>query len=302
MRFKLGINTGFALNRYSDFNNLFSDIKNKIHLNRIQFTADLINLNLSPKQLSKQTKRVIKNLKVYNIEIVSCFTGAYTRVNHLSNPDKDIREFWIKWYKRYIDFCSDVNCNNIGGHLGILSYQQMKKFNINLNRTIDVWHNLSSYAKKRGISYFLWEPMSIDREFGETISKCKKLQKKLNINSSIPFKICLDVDHGDVCSDFKDDIDPYKWIENFAQDTPLIHLKQSYNDKGGHWPFTKIHNKKGKIFPKKIISKFRRFKNEDLDLILEINFKEREPHDKNLFKELKDSVIYWKKEVPELII
>ena len=302
MKFFLGINTGFALNRYSNFNDLFKDIKEKIKLKKIQFTADLLNLNLSSKQITRQTNDIKKSLKLYKIDIISCFTGAYTRVNHLSNPNKEIRSYWIRWFQKYINFCSDIECDNIGSHLGILSYAQLKNFNFNFKRTLETWHELGEYAKKKGIKYFLWEPMSIDREFGETIAKCRVVQKKLNYNSPIPFKICLDVDHGDICSKNKDDRNPYKWIEQFADETPLIHLKQSYHDKGGHWPFTKYHNRKGKIFPKLIIEKFKIKKNNNLNLILEINFKEREPHDKNLFKELKETVNFWKKEYPDIII
>ena len=42
--------------------------------------------------------------------------------------------------------------------------------------------------------------MSISREQGETINECKKLQRDVNLNSPLPFKICLDVDHGELTS------------------------------------------------------------------------------------------------------
>ena len=39
--------------------------------------------------------------------------------------------------------------------------------------------------------------MSISREQGETIPETRKLQQDVNDGAPLPFKICLDVDHGD---------------------------------------------------------------------------------------------------------
>ena len=49
--------------------------------------------------------------------------------------------------------------------------------------------------------------MSISREQGETIEKCRELQTGVNVDA-FAFEICLDVDHGDVCSGNPSDTDP----------------------------------------------------------------------------------------------
>lgn len=51
----------------------------------------------------------------------------------------------------------------------------------------------------------------------------------------------IDIDHGDVTSPDKRDVDPYAWAEDFAARSPIIHVKQSSMNKGGHWPFTAAH-------------------------------------------------------------
>ena len=137
--------------------------------------------------------------------------------------------------------------------------------------------------------------MSVGREFGETIEKCTKLQDELNQNSPIPIKICLDVDHGDISSVNSDDYNPYKWLEKFCNQSPVIHLKQSSNNKSGHWPFTKEHNKTGKIIPQKILNILKQNNISNVDLILELSFKEREPWDSSIESSLVESVEYWKK-------
>ncbi len=74
-----------------------------------------------------------------------------------------------------------------------------------------------------------------------------------------------------------------------------MHLKQSYQDKGGHWPFIKKYNKKGKIVPDKVINTLIQNGCKKADLILELSFRERNPIDKDALKNIKKSVEYWKK-------
>ena len=135
--------------------------------------------------------------------------------------------------------------------------------------------------------------MSISREFGETIDNAIALNKQLNSNSSIPFSMCLDVDHGDLESANPDDTDPYEWIKQCDDGFKMIHLKQSYSDKGGHWPFIKEHNEKGNILPMKILDALRLTPPRDIQLVLELSFKERQPADRLSADHVKESVNYW---------
>ena len=141
----------------------------------------------------------------------------------------------------------------------------------------------------------MWEPMSISREQGETINECKKLQLDVNQSSPLPFKLCVDVDHGELTSKDKRDIDPYHWLRVFAKDIEAVHLKQSLKDKGGHWPFIKKFNKIGKIHPSKVIKTLRDNGCFETDLILELSFRERNPVDKNALEDIKKSIKFWKK-------
>ena len=305
MAFRLGINTGFAVNRYPDLDELIYIIKKKLGLRYIQLTADLINPSLPSNIFNKQKKILKTACEKYDVQIISCFTGAFTRVNHLSHPNKEIRKYWVEWFKRFIDLAENLNCDNIGSHFGILSVSESKNKLKRVNRVrdgINHWNDIARYGKKHGINFISWEPMSIRREYGETIKQCKNLQSKLNKKSPLKFKICLDVDHGDLSSKNKDDINPYKWINEFANDASMIHLKQSLRNKFGHWPFISKYNKNGKVEPKKIIQSFENKNVSDMNLIFELSFKEREPHDSNVIKEIKQSIKYWKNKVPNLLI
>ena len=122
-------------------------------------------------------------------------------------------------------------------------------------------------SEEKGLSFITWEPMSISREQGETLEHARLLQTRVNQGAPLPFKVCLDVDHGDVTSSNPKDTDPYSWLEEFAKDSPMIHLKQSSSNKGGHWPFTAENNINGRIIPEKVISTLKSQGVEKVDLI-----------------------------------
>ncbi len=294
---KLGINTGFAVNRFAEHFVWTNIIKEKLELDNVQITADLINMYLPDKLLLKTVKEINKYVKKYNLNIASTFTGAFTRVNHLSHPDKYIRDYWIKWFKRFVDVTIDLGATSMGSHFGIQTLKDVsneKTFYQRRLQNIECWHEIGEHAKKRGLKFLTWEPMSIKREYGETIKSTQSLQKEINLNSPIPFYLCLDVDHGDVTSSDPDDTDPYIWIDKLINATKIVHLKQSYGNKSGHWPFTKEHNEKGIIHPKKIQNALKKNKVEDIDLVLELSFRERDPIDKLTIDTLKESVSFWK--------
>jgi hypothetical protein len=137
--------------------------------------------------------------------------------------------------------------------------------------------------------------MSISREFGETISECKKIQKLLNKKKPLNYELCLDVGHGDINSKNKKNYDPYYWLNSFIKESPVIHIKQVCKGNFAHLPFTKKNNVKGIIDAKKIINIINKKRNKETELAFELSFKERDPIDKNLKKDVIDSVKYWKK-------
>jgi hypothetical protein len=190
----------------------------------------------------------------------------------------------------------------MGSHFGIFTHRdngdpvaRMKRRTQNIN----CWHEIADYAAQKGLRYLTWEPMSISREQGETIMEAKKLQEDVNLDAPLPFKICLDVDHGDLSSDNPDDTNPYTWLAEFAAQAPLIHIKQSQNNKSGHWPFTEEYNKVGRVFPDTVLSTLEQNGCYEAELLLELSFREREPVDSTVVEVLRQSVAYWRTQVKQ---
>jgi len=297
MNIKLGINTNFALNRFPNPEDWIPLVADEFGLKYVQFTADILNPSLPDNIINDHLKRINRLTNKYNVFIEHTFTGSFTRVNHLSHPDPNIRDFWFNWFLKFVDISVALGAKNMGSHLGILSIPDLHDPEIRKQRLhdgIEYWHKIAEYAKQKGLSYLTWEPMSVAREYGETILETKRINNLLNNNSPLPFKLCLDVDHGDVSSNNPDDTNPYTWLKELGNQAPIIHIKQSTTNKGGHWPFTGEYNKNGKIIPEKIIKTLKEANIQETSLLLELSFREREPFDSMVIKACRESASFWK--------
>ncbi|MCK5214139.1 MAG: TIM barrel protein [Candidatus Omnitrophica bacterium] len=297
MNVNLGINTGFALNRFSSPQEWIPLVADIFGLKKIQFTADLLNPSLPDEIIDEQVATINALTKKHNVVIEQTFTSAFTRVNHLAHPDAKIRDYWVNWFCRYVDISVALGAKSMGSHFGILTVRdnadpEIKKQRFQQN--VEGWKKIADHAASKGMDYLLWEPMSIPREMGETIVETKRVHYIVNQDIALPMKLCLDVDHGDVSSDNPADTDPYAWIRAFAKEAPVIHLKQTLRDKGGHWPFIPEKNKNGKIIPEEFLQELEKAGVEEVILFFEFSFREREPFESRVISDIKASVEYWK--------
>ena len=295
--FSLGINTGFAVNRFAEPEEWTRIIGEQLGLRIVQLTADMLNPSLGAKICAAQIKKIRTGCEQFDIDITSTFTGAFTRVNHLAHPDPDIRCYWVQWFKNFVDLSVDVGAQAMGSHFGIFTHKDNAEPNERESRrrtNIDGWHEIGSYAKERGLRFLTWEPMSISREQGETLAEARRLQDDVNRGAPIEFKMCLDVDHGNVASPNPDDTDPYAWLAAFASDAPQVHIKQVTESKSGHWPFTAEYNDKGIVEPARVVDTLAVHGATNTEMIFELGFREREPTDSTVVQALQESVNFWR--------
>lgn len=297
-KYLLSVNSGFAVNRFTSLKNFSSFVGDFLDIRYVQLTSDFLMLNMNTKYTLKYCDCLNEELMKKNIIVNSTFTGGYTRLNHLSHPDKDHQDHWLKWFKKFFKISKKIGANYSGSHLGILGMDEKNRSRHLLNKKLtNNWLILSEYAYKIGLKGILWEPMSVPREFGETISKTIKINKILNNKAKTKFSLCLDVAHGDETSSSRQNYDPYAWLRNCSDISPVIHLKQKIKGQYSHLPFTKNNNKIGLINNKKVISILDKNSLDKQELSLELNFKERSAVEKNLKNEVLKSVNYWKEVV-----
>ncbi|MBN2308473.1 MAG: TIM barrel protein [Candidatus Hydrogenedentes bacterium] len=297
MNIALGINTGFAINRFPEPDDWIDVVADELGLDTVQFTADLLNPFLPEALVARDTDRIRARCDDKGIRIQTTFTSAFTRVNHVLHPDPDIRRVWIEWFKGFIDVSRRLGAEGVGSHFGILSVRDNRdpaRRERRLAEGVGAWRELAEYGAGQGLEYLLFEPMSIPREVAETIPATRDILERCGEGFAIPMRLCLDVDHGDLRSRDPDDTDPHAWIRAFGPVTPCIHIKQSLKDKGGHYPFTAEYNARGTIVPGEILATMRAAGIERCTLLLEISHRERWPAEESVVSDLKESVAYWR--------
>ncbi|MGB9682254.1 MAG: sugar phosphate isomerase/epimerase family protein [bacterium] len=302
MKLKLGINAGFAINRFPEPDVWLKIVGKDLGLHYVQFVADLLNPFLPERWIRSQIERINENAKRYDVKIDTTFTSAFTRVNHLMHPDAEVREIWFEWFKRFFAISRDLGVRGSGSHFGIMSvrdFNNLERREYLFSQAIEYWQELSRYGANLGFKFLMFEPMSVPRECGATISQTEELLEKLNRDIPIPILLCLDVDHGDIGSLDPKDRDPYVWLEEFGRVSPVVHIKQSLADKSGHWPFINRYNELGIIHPERVIDALERSGANDVVLTFEISHRERYPTEYQVLNDLKESVEYWRRYVKD---
>jgi len=297
MGFSLSVNTNPLVNRFAEPEDVISALTGEIGIGHIQLVHEFINPSWAAPTVKRLTDRMSKACAKSRAKITSIMTGPYGRLNHFAHPDAEVRGYYVDWFKGMADIAADLGAPAIGTQFGIFTfrdYDDPARRESLIRIVLDCWREVAEHAKARGLSYLFWEPMSVGRELGHTIKDCKTLQNWISSGElSIPLKPMIDIDHGDVASSNPVDIDPYAWAKDFATQSPIIHIKQSTMNKGGHWPFTAQYNRDGRITPEKLLAAVKAGGGVDNELCLELAFREREPTDRNVVSALKESVAYW---------
>ncbi|MBM3290297.1 MAG: sugar phosphate isomerase/epimerase [Candidatus Hydrogenedentes bacterium] len=297
MQVTLGINTGFAINRFPEPDDWIGVVADELGLDTVQFTADLLNPFLPAEVVARGVETIAGLCARKGVRVQTTFTSAFTRVNHLMHPDLAVQRVWVDWFRRFFTLSRDLGAEGAGSHFGIMSVRDNADAAVRerrVNQAVEAWRELSEFGAGIGLKYLLFEPMSVPREVAETISATEDILRRCADGFAVPMRLCLDVDHGDLQSADPRDTDPHAWIRAFGAVSPCIHIKQSLRDKGGHYPFTAKYNAQGKVVPEEILGTMRGAGIEECTLLLEISHRERWPADYTVVSDLKESVEYWR--------
>lgn len=297
MPLTLSLNTNPLVNRFAAPEPLIETVAQQIRIRDLQLTHEFINPGWPAATLRQMTRRMKKALQQTGVRVTSGMTGPYGRLNHFGHPDASVRRYYIDWFRTFADIIADLGGVAIGSQFAIFTYQD---FNDPIRRdalisvAIDCWAEVAEHARAAGLQYLFWEPMSVGREFGETIPASLALQQRIgDAGMALPMWMMADIDHGDVTSADPRDYDPYAWAEAVPPFSPIIHIKQSMMDKGGHRPFTLQYNSGGRIQPAALLAALAKGGAQHNEICLELSFKEREPTDSQVVADIAESVAFW---------
>ncbi len=295
--FTLSLNTNPLVNRFAEPDDLADALAYGISIRDVQLTHEFVNPGWPAATILRMARQMRRALDRTGLRVTSGMTGPYGRLNHFGHPDADVRRYYVDWFKTFADVWAGFGARSVGTQFAIFThrdYDDAARREALVDVAIACWAEVAEDAKAAGLEYLTWEPMSVGREFGHTISDCRALQARIEAAGlAIPLKMMVDIDHGDVTSSDPADIDPFAWAEAFPTQSPIIHIKQSSMNKGGHWPFTAQYNKDGRITPEKLLGAIRKGGGTDNEICLELSFREREPTDHKVVEMIRESVDYW---------
>lgn len=297
MALTLSLNTNPLVNRFADPDDLIDTVARDLRIRDLQLTHEFINPSWPAPVIRRLTRAMGGALDRTGVRVTSGMTGPYGRLNHFGHPDRDVRRYYVDWFKTFADIIADLGGTAVGTQFAIFTYRDYDdpaRREALIQTAIDAWAEVADHAKSAGLAYVFWEPMSVGREFGETIAACMALQDRLTAaNMAVPMWMMADIDHGDVTSPNSDDTDPYAWARAVPHLSPIIHIKQSMMDKSGHRPFTAEYNAKGRIQPEPLLAALAEGGAVDNEICLELSFKEREPNDRQVIAQIAESVAFW---------
>jgi len=158
MQVKLGINAGFAINRFPEPEVWIRIVGEELGLRYVQFVADLLNPFLPYRVIERQIDKIRELAEKYNVRIDTTFTSMFTRVNHLMHPDPLIREAWFQWFKDFFAMSAQLGARGAGSHFGIMTVTDLENPQRKKEVTeiaINLWQQLSLFASDLGFEFLM---------------------------------------------------------------------------------------------------------------------------------------------------
>ena len=293
----LSLNTNPLVNRVAEPEALIETIARDVGLRDVQLVHEFIDPDWPAPLVRALIRRARAALERTGTRITSGMTGPYGRRNHFGHPEPGARRASIDWFRTFADTLAELGARSMGSQLAILTWADHDdpgRREAAIDRAIHCWGEVAEHARGAGLEFLFWEPMSVGRELGHTIESALALQSRIDAAAlALPMLMMADVDHGDTSSANPDDTDPYAWARATARVSPIVHVKQSSTDKGGHRPFTAVHNEGGRVQPEPLLAALAEGGARDVELCLELSWREREPADRMVVAELAESVAFW---------
>ena len=112
-RSTLSLNTNPLVNRFADPDDLIDTVARDLKLRDLQLTHEFINPSWPAPVIRRLTRQMVAALARTGVRVTSGMTGPYGRLNHFGHPGRDVRRYYVDWFKTFADITADL-----GGSLG----------------------------------------------------------------------------------------------------------------------------------------------------------------------------------------
>ena len=182
MPLTLSLNTNPLVNRFADPDDLIDTVARDLKIRDLQLTHEFINPSWPAPVIRRLTRQMMTALRRTGVRVTSGMTGPYGRLNHFGHPDRDARRYYVDWFKTFADIIAELGGVSVGTQFAIFTFRDyddpVRREDL-IRTAVDCWAEVAEHAGAAGLRYVFWEPMSIGREFGETIAECLRLQDRL---------------------------------------------------------------------------------------------------------------------------
>jgi sugar phosphate isomerase/epimerase len=299
--FTLAVNLCFVRKRWTDPADWARLVRVELGLERAEFCSDLLDpLLVSEPARTRLAHETRDAFAEAGVTINDYYTGVITHcLNLLSHPEEALRADAMRWCMGAVDLALELGTRIVGGHfdtIPVADWSNPPRNAAAVDRLIDSMQAFARYGAARGLEALLWEQMYTPNEVPHTLEEARTLHARVNAGAAIPVHLTLDVGHA--CnlhySHDEHDLDPYAWLEAFADVSPVIHLQQTDGRASHHWPFTEACNARGIIVAERVLEAIERSGSAANVLTFEI-FHSLGQTEQTVLDDHKRSVEYWRR-------
>ena len=297
-RFRLGINTCFAVKRWPRPEDWAAVVQEDLGLELVELSADLLEGMDVPGERSQTIARTRAALADHGLVAETTFTGLNAfGSNLLMHSEPERRTAGVAWYRNLVDVTAELGALATGGHVGTMSVPDWTAPDRREARMANLRESLADiagHARRAGLEFLMLENLPSPRE-PSTFAWIEDLVTDGD-ETHVPWRLCFDVGHTCTPGASDEELDPYAWPGRFTGRIAEVQLQQTDGMGDHHWQFSAARNRAGVIVAGKLLRTLEATMSGDTRLILEIIPPGEQPDDEVL-AELKESVDYWRRAI-----
>lgn len=111
MPLSLSLNTNPLVNRFADPDDPIDTVARSLRIGDLQLTHEFINPSWPAQVIRRLTRQMAAACARTGVRVTSGMTGPYGRLNHFGHPDRDVRRYYVDWFKTFADIIADLGGN-----------------------------------------------------------------------------------------------------------------------------------------------------------------------------------------------
>ena len=155
MPLTLSLNTNPLVNRFADPDDLIETVARDLRIRDLQLTHEFINPSWPAPVIRRLTRQMGAALRRTGVRVTSGMTGPYGRLNHFGHPDRDVRRYYVDWFKAFADIIGDLGGFSVGTQFAILTYRDFDepaRREALIDIAIDCWAEVAEHARARRLA------------------------------------------------------------------------------------------------------------------------------------------------------